>query len=371
MIIESFYKRNPNFSVLIAVPTEVLKEQWQRELAKRKLFAVCKVEIFNTIIKNEYQVDLLCVDELHLSATPCHSILFVKVRYRYVLGLTATWERLDGNEVYLEKICPPCDVITLEDALKNGWVSEFRNYKVLIDVDLTEYYQINKKFQSLFAIFSHDFKLVMQLLKDKRKAKIWAKNNGYDDKQTRGFLAAFMKLLKARKQFVMSHPKKFEIANKILDARKDKKCITFSATIKDAEQFKNRGYVLHSKQKKKENKAIIDRFNEETCSVLSTSKSADAGVDIRGLSVGIIISGDSSVTRATQRKGRCIRLEPNKVPEIFTLVIRGTNDELWFNNSNKNSSYLTIDEKQLDIVLNGGEVSTRPKKGIVDIENRF
>lgn len=36
----------------------------------------------------------------------------------------------------------------------------------------------------------------------------------------------------------MSHPKKFEIADKILDARSDKKAITFSATIKDAEYFK-------------------------------------------------------------------------------------------------------------------------------------
>ena len=30
----------------------------------------------------------------------------------------------------------------------------------------------------------------------------------------------------------MSHPKKFEIAKKIIEARKDKKIITFSATIK-------------------------------------------------------------------------------------------------------------------------------------------
>lgn len=309
--------------------------------------------------------------ECHLSCSESNSYMYTCVKYRYALGLTATWERLDGNEQFLENLIPPCDTITLEDALKNGWVSEFRNYKVLINVDLTEYYRLNTKFQSLFSIFFHDFKLVMSLLKSAKQAKLWAKRNGYDEKQIRGYLAAFMKLLKARKQFVMSHPKKFEIANKILDARKDKKCITFSATIKDAEQFKSRGYVLHSKQKKKENKAIIDRFNEETCSVLSTSKSADAGVDLRGLSVGIIISGDSSITRATQRKGRCIRLEPNKVPEIFTLVIKSTNDELWFNNSNKYSSYLTINEEQLDIVLNGGEISTRPKQGIIDIENRY
>ena len=50
----------------------------------------------------------------------------------------------------------------------------------------------------------------------------------------------------------MRHPKKFEIADKILDARKDKKCITFCATIKDSEHFKDRGPLLHSKKKKKD-----------------------------------------------------------------------------------------------------------------------
>ena len=64
MIIQSLYKRNPQLNVLIAVPTEVLKEQWQKELAINKLFHVCKVEIFNTIVKNIYEVDLFVIDEI-------------------------------------------------------------------------------------------------------------------------------------------------------------------------------------------------------------------------------------------------------------------------------------------------------------------
>ncbi len=63
MIIQSLYKRNPLLNVLIAVPTEVLKEQWQKELMINKLFHVCKVEIFNTIVKNTYIVDLFVIDE--------------------------------------------------------------------------------------------------------------------------------------------------------------------------------------------------------------------------------------------------------------------------------------------------------------------
>lgn len=371
MIIQSLYKRNPQLNVLIAVPTEVLKEQWQKELAINKLFHVCKVEIFNTIVKNIYEVDLFVIDECHLAPSEVNITMFQVVKYRYVLGLTATFERLDGKHELLTPYIPVCDIITLKDALENGWVSNYRNYKVLIKVDLTEYNELNSKFQQIFAIFNHDFNLVMELINNKRKFALWLKKTGHEEKFAKGMLAQFMKLLKKRKSFVLSHPKKFELANKILDYRKNKKCILFSSTIKDAELFKNRAYVLHSKKKKKENKEIIDKFNLEKIGNISTSKSCDAGVDIKGLSVGIIISGDSSTTRMVQRTGRCIRLEINKLAEMFSLVIAGTNDELWFNNANKNQSYITINEDQLDIILNGGEVSTRPKQGIVDLENRF
>ena len=371
MIIQSLYKRNPQLNVLIAVPTEVLKEQWQKELAINKLFHVCKVEIFNTIVKNIYEVDLFVIDECHLAPSEVNITMFQSVKYRYALGLTATFDRLDGKHELLTPYIPVCDIITLKDALENGWVSNYRNYKVLIKVDLTEYNELNSKFQQIFAIFNHDFNLVMELINNKRKFALWLKKTGHEEKFAKGMLAQFMKLLKKRKSFVLSHPKKFELANKILDYRKNKKCILFSSTIKDAELFKNRAYVLHSKKKKKENKEIIDKFNLEKIGNISTSKSCDAGVDIKGLSVGIIISGDSSTTRATQRIGRVVRKEGDKLAEMFSLVIAGTNDELWFNNANKNQSYITINEDQLDIILNGSEVSTRPKQGPVDLENRF
>ena len=47
---------------------------------------------------------------------------------------------------------------------------------------------------------------------------------------------------------------------------------------------------------------------------------------------------------------------------MFTLVIRNTIEETWFNNANSNQQYITIDESQLDIVLSGKGISTRPKK---------
>ena len=48
----------------------------------------------------------------------------------------------------------------------------------------------------------------------------------------------------------------------------------------------------------------------------------------------------------------------------------GTNDELWFNNANKNQPYITIDEEGLNDVLLGKEPKPYVKK-IKDFTFRY
>lgn len=84
------------------------------------MFAICKVEIINTVIRNIYEVDLLVLDELHAYASEGAITLFEVIKYKYVLGLTATFERLDGRHELLTPYVPICDTVTLSDALANG-----------------------------------------------------------------------------------------------------------------------------------------------------------------------------------------------------------------------------------------------------------
>ena len=180
-----------------------------------------------------------------------------------------------------------------------------------------------------------------------------------------------MDRLRKRKKFVQSHPKKFEIARKILDARKDKKCITFCSTIKDAEQLSLKGeYVLHSKQSKKSNEEALNAFDQATTGVLHSSKAVNQGVDVKGLSVEIIMNTDSSKITKTQKLGRALRVEPGKQAEIFTLIIKGTVEEKWLANS-MSSSYIVINEQQLEKVLNNEPLEIRDRKLIKDIKNRY
>lgn len=87
---------------------------------ERGLYSNCVVKIINTIIKGEYDVDMLIIDEVQLSASESFSKIFEVVKYSMILCLTATFERLDGKEKLIEKYAPICDVITLQEAEANG-----------------------------------------------------------------------------------------------------------------------------------------------------------------------------------------------------------------------------------------------------------
>lgn len=362
---------NNEASVLISVPTEVLKEQWMEELVKWNLFHNCRIEIINSIVKNEWNVDFLIIDEVHLTPTSSYGRIFDCVSYKLLMCLTGTMERLDGKEIFIKKYAPVCDEITMKDALENGWISPVKEYLVLLDVDLSEYNEWNRKFNGYFSFFDYDFQLAMSCVSNIIERRKYAKKMGISEKVVIANAMGFMKSMKARKDFVMSHAKKFEVARKILDARTDKKCITFSATIKDSEFLAQKGeFVLHSQKSKKKNTETLNKFNSASTGVLHSSKACDCGVDVKGLSIGVILSTDSSKIRKNQRQGRICRMEEGKTAELYTLVIKGTQEVGWFNNS-ATTNYQTINEEQLDRILAGESIETRERENIENKAFRF
>lgn len=184
----------------------------------------------------------------------------------------------------------------------------------------------------------------------------------------------FMRVLQKRKAFINNHPAKIALTNKIIEARKDHKIITFSNNVKMAEKI-SYGDVYTGKTSKKRSATILDDFNDASFGVLNTVKKANEGLDVRGLSIAIILGTDSSKINAIQRRGRAIRFSPGKHAEIFNLIINGTVENEWFNKSHETTNshydpYITIDENNLDKVLKGEDYSTY-KKPIQKINFRF
>ena len=310
-------------------------------------------DIVGSILKN------IELSECHLAMAETFNQIFIKVKYSLILCLTATLERLDGKHSLLKQFAPIIDRISIDEAVENKWLAPFKEYKVLLEVDLEEYNKINRQFIEHFSFFSNDFNLAMQCVTN------WKKRNEFRDiiytgkdpeeksrvlKQILVHAMGFSRTLHFRKDFIASHPKKIEICNLILEHRQDKKAITFSQTIEIAKQIKY-GDVLSSKQTKKNRRTTFEDFVEMKTGVLNSSKALNAGVDIPGLEIGIIMNTDSSKTTKIQKTGRTIRFSPNKEAELFVLILKGTKEEDWFKNSSTGNNFITIDEEQLINVL--------------------
>ena len=374
--IRTILSRYPLFTVIVIVPTLTLQKQWIDEVDKLGYSLNVKVLVINSAVKKDYKCDLLVIDEIHKVATPSFISIFEKIKYRIVLGLTATLHRLDGKEVLIEKYCPVIDTITESEALQNHWISQYKEYLVLLDVpDIENYLELNNQFYQHFEFFNYDFGVLRKLLGPKgylNRIKLRDIMYKGSDKQMKSdtlknitfHAMEAARLLQARKSFINYHPLKLEVARDIINSRNNSKIITFSNNIKMAESI-GIGSVYSRKTSKKRGEKIIEDFNSNMFGILNTVQKANEGLDIYGLSVAIILGLDSSEIKAIQRRGRVIRFEPNKQAEIFNLVLNDTVEVNWFMNSHKNSDFTTIDLNGLKQVLEHKE----PDKYVKKIKN--
>ena len=371
--IETVRKRYPELSVIVVVPTDVLRNQWLEQLDERGLGWNCKVEIINTASKTIDQCDLLILDEVHKFAADQFSHVFKTVKYKHVLGLTATIERLDGKHELIKKYCPVVDTVTIEVAKANGWVSEFTEYQVIVSADDIDIYRdYNKEFVQHFEFFNFDFGLAMSMVGPKgltnrlRYRDELCPNGSKEEKskilkEIMYHSMGFTHALQNRKKFIHNHPKKIEVAREIIKHRADKKIITFSANTKMAEAI-GVGYVYTGKEGKKKNRITIDEFKQLDKGVINSCKLAIEGFDCPGLSVGIVMGVDSSATKAIQSTGRVVRKEGSKYAEMFTLVMENTVEQEWFKKSHPKGDYVTIDVENLEKVLHGEPYEPYKKK---------
>lgn len=366
MIMKMIHDKQPDVGFLVVVTSDVLKNQWRDQIEKtdRTLVEVSRVETVETVVRNTWTTCVLILDEIHRYASEIFSTIFLKVKYTFILGLTATFTRLDRRDKLLSLYCPVIDTIKDNEALKNGWISPFMNYEVILDVpDIQEYKDMTAEFYGHFDYFGYDFPLVMSFIGKNgyRKQAEYVRRmipRGPIGKQqamlteVKNHTMGFMRAMAKRKRFIYNHPMKIDVDAMITEARKDKKIITFSASTKMALSLKH-GTPLIGKMTPLQTKTKIDMFNKEDFGILNTCRKVNEGMDIRGLSVAIIMNTDSSKINSIQKAGRVIRFEEGKIAEIFTLVINGTSEMTWYENSHKKGSYIQIDLEGLKNILAG------------------
>ena len=160
--------------VLILVPSEIIRRQWNKLLEENNMdFLVMTAQTAINSYKDLPNYKLLIIDEVHKFITPNRiSLITNYIKYDYILGLTGSYPSIENSRI-LDKYCPVVDVITEEEALKNGWISNFReyNFALTFDLELQKKYisytnpirDILQKFKNsyrLFKIFKNDYEVL-------------------------------------------------------------------------------------------------------------------------------------------------------------------------------------------------------------------
>lgn len=361
LIIADMNSRKPERTTQVVVPTHYLKKQWTGKIKEMKLRNV-KVGTINTLVKSRSSCDLLILDEIHNYASTTFKKVFSVIGYKFILGLTATMERMDNKHTLINHHCPIIDTIDMKEALANGYVSDFRVFNLGIEMneeDALTYRKIGDKFHKFFAMFGRDFDTAMRCLSDPSYCTLYAKRMGWTPEETKIFAINFNRNMQLRKKFLYYAPSKVDKAVELIERFKVP-AITFSQTTDFCDSIYERLPKLcvtyHSKMGAKAKKEAIRRFQDKRTSVrvINTARALDEGFDIAGVEMGIICSGTSSPRQDLQRTGRAIRYAEDKLGMIINLYIKNTQDEKWLKARQKQTqNVLYVDSiEEIEEIIN-------------------
>ncbi len=327
-------------STIVIVPTKELKKQWDKSLKEWKV-PNFRVYVVNTAAKLELNCDLLILDECHTVAmADWFQLSWKNTKFNKIIGLSASPIRKDNKHKDFLRICPIIMSITFEEALSNGWVSDYDIYNVGINfttAEQIEYDTIQNKLDLLYEAMAsaHNCDVEYAIRKAFDLANLFLKMG---TNYTKGLGARYYNLIGKRKNLLYNASNKLERTVNYIIKNPDKTVIVFSQSQEFADALQERlgdiCVTIHSGLKDRQREYNLKRFKDRRTKVrvISSIKALNEGVDIPHVDCGIVASGTSSKKDAIQTLGRVIRLYKDKHAVFFNLYIKDSQDFIWLRN---------------------------------------
>ena len=396
IVLNRLFQHNPSSRVIVIVPSEQLTKDWRNEIRNHippEFWAHIEVYTINYLVENNYSVscDLLICDEIHEYLTP-ERIKYLdktKIQYKFMLGLTATWEDKHNRQRQLYHICPVIDEIDEREALDRGFISKYIEYNLACKLSPDEelgYREYTRQIGVLLPKFGKSLELAQKCLsggthEDGRSysgfqfSSGWAMKNGWypggnvdDDEYYKlndlwnphkviGYAKNLMFAIRERKEILYNANDKAIKAAEIVEHFDTLKAICFSQSTAFADKLAliinmkvpNSCVAYHSKLetiskfnevtnkiekfgKTKLRKQAIEAIRSGTARIISTASALDKGFNVEDIRLAITTSGTTNPTQHKQRKGRAVRLEiyaPDTTVLIINTYIPDTQDERW------------------------------------------
>lgn len=388
-----YIKEDPDFSVVVCVPTDVLRDDWREEVKKFGVSSNFHIDTIHNLVREDREPDMLILDEIHKyvgEEAEVFPLVFEHIRASKILGLTAT---LGHNKIRRELVdanCPVVDIIDLQEATEEGYVSDYIQYNLAVQLTAEEeerYKELDNEFYKLFRQFDFDFDKIKRILNDQEYASRVGQANGWGKGATIGQAAKCMRSVRERKNFLYEAPSKIKTAKEVVDMFPDKKFITFGQTTDSADKLADKlpdampyhsniptqllntegdavgrkcgkgKYMLYGvegeyswsgvkeqhdgKLKRYANDRVrnytLDLFRNDKLRGICTAMSLDVGFDNADIELAVILSGSSNPRQLIQRIGRAIRKKKGKRALVVQLYVADTQDEKWLNKRKTNA----------------------------------
>ncbi|MDN3427365.1 DEAD/DEAH box helicase family protein [Microbacterium sp. APC 3898] len=215
--------------------------------------------------------DLIVVDEFHHAAAPTYDRLLSHFEPKFLLGITATPDRMDNKDVYA--LCDGNVAISIHflDAIERAWLAPFNYYGVYDDTDYSAIPWRGTHYD--------EQELLQVQLREEFAEKIFKEWNGY--KQTR--------------------------------------TIVFCSSVKQAVYMNNffqqkdvRSIALHGESHPSERKTARSKLDSGELEIIFTVDLFNEGVDIPKVDTLLFIRPTESLSVYTQQIGRGLRIAEGK-----------------------------------------------------------
>lgn len=273
-------------------------------------------ESVQNLIINYLKDTLIIVDEAHnFGANNISKTMELDFKYR--LALSATFERY-GDYIGTEKLFnffgKKCIELTLEEAIRKGYLCQYKYYPILISLnedELEEYIKLSKEIGKLFNSKSNSSALE---LKEIERARIVAGANNKIDalmeniakyKDDKNLLVYCGTSTVNDDEIVGNEMRQIDLVTKKL----------FKDYRIEAQRFT-------SKEDEKQRNNILECYKNGDVACLVAIKCLDEGVDIPSIKTAFILASSTNPREYIQRRGRVLRLSKNKeFAEIYDFIV--------------------------------------------------
>lgn len=264
---------------------------------------------------------LLVFDECHHLPGPTFMQAARGAIAPFRLGLTATPERLDGQDTLLPELIGPL-VYRKEigEMAQDDYLARYRAVRLYVELTNAE----TERYQKAREVYR---RFVQERGISWGGPHSWQRFIQETCRSPEG-RAAFL-AYREQKQIALAAPAKLHLLEQLLDRHARDRVLVFTYDNATVYQIARRYLVpaITHQTKTKERHQVLQRFHSGEYSVLVTSQVLNEGVDVPAANVGIVLSGTGSVREHVQRLGRLLRKHGDKQALLYEVITRGTAEE--------------------------------------------